>query len=62
MICNTFILLMKPWDSYETRQIFDFDHKTPIYTKSESEINFIQCKTGRTKRKNKVCIGSSSSF
>ena len=34
--------------SYETRQIFDFDHKTPVYTKSESEINFIQWKKGNT--------------
>ena len=48
MIWNTVILLVKWWDSYETRQIFDFHHKTPVYTKSESEINFIQCKTGNT--------------
>ena len=43
MIWNT-IILMERWDSFETQHIFDFDHKTSVYTKSESEINFYNAK------------------
>ena len=62
MIWNAIILLMKRCDSYETRQIFDFDHKTPVYTKSERGINFIQCKTENTLKKICQVYMWSSSF